>query len=94
MNELTKEDIVKAADRCTDHSDCENCPLGPLRIDDCVELFARYIKENEPAPAGTDTSSTHEKYLHLDDSTYKQICQVFERVMLRGLGRIKIDLQA
>lgn len=50
----------------------------------CGGYFARYIKETEPAPAATGTSSEVSKdtssILHLDDSTKAAICQAYDTV--------------
>lgn len=78
---ITKDDILKAAEICTmggDHGElCPNCPLDNEKAG-CVLIFAEYIKENEPAPAATGTSSEVSKdtsSTHLDDSTLLDICQ-------------------
>lgn len=78
---ITKDDILKAAEICTmggDHGElCPNCPLDNEKAA-CVLIFAEYIKENEPAPAATGTSSEVSKdtnSTHLDDSTKEKICQ-------------------
>lgn len=78
---ITKEEIEKAVEVCTDgNMDCTQCPLGK-RFYRCGVYFALYIKENEPAPAATDTSSEILKNInstHLDDSTKEQICQAYK----------------
>ena len=81
---ITKDDILKAAEICTmggDHGElCPSCPLDNEKAA-CVLIFAEYIKENEPAPAATGTSSEVSKdtsSTHLDDSTKEQICQAYE----------------
>lgn len=81
---IPKDDILKAAEICTmggDHGElCPNCPLDNEKAA-CVLIFAEYIKENEPAPAATGTSSEVSKdtdSTHLDDSTKEQICQAYE----------------
>lgn len=75
---ITKEEIEKAVEVCTDgNMDCTQCPLGK-RFYRCGVYFALYIKENEPAPAATGTSSEISKdtnSTHLDDSTLLDICQ-------------------
>ena len=80
---LTGEDILKAAEICTmggDHGElCPNCPLDNEKAA-CVLIFAEYIKENEPAPAATGTSSEvsvkeDTDNIHLNDSTLLDICQ-------------------
>lgn len=45
--------------------------------------MAEYLKENEPAPAATGTSSEILKNInstHLDDSTKSDICQAYDTV--------------
>ena len=81
---ITKDDILKAAEICTmggDHDElCPSCPLDNEKAA-CVLIFAEYIKENEPAPAATGTSSEVSKdtnSTHLDDSTKEQICQAYD----------------
>lgn len=75
---ITKEEIEKAVEVCTDgNMDCTQCPLGK-RFYRCGVYFALYIKENELAPAATGTSSEVSKdtnSTHLDDSTLLDICQ-------------------
>jgi hypothetical protein len=75
---ITKEEFEKAVEVCTDgNMDCTQCPLGK-RFYRCGVYFALYIKENEPAPAATGTSSEISKdtnSTHLDDSTLLDICQ-------------------
>lgn len=78
---ITKEEIEKAVEVCTDgNMDCTQCPLGK-RFYRCGVYFALYIKENEPAPAATGTSSEISKdtnSTHLDDSTKAAICQAYD----------------
>lgn len=48
------------------------------KIYKCGVFFTRYLKETEPAPAATGTSSEVSKdtdNIHLDDSTLLDICQ-------------------
>lgn len=76
---ITKEEIEKAVEVCTDgNMDCTQCPLGK-RFYRCGVYFALYIKENELAPAATGTSSEvvskDTNSTHLDDSTLLDICQ-------------------
>ena len=76
---ITKEEFEKAVEVCTDRNmNCTQCPFGK-RFYRCGVYFALYIKENEPAPAATGTSSEVSKdtgsILHLDDSTLLDICQ-------------------
>ena len=86
--ELTKEEVLKVAKNCAmgeEHCDelCPNCPWGNEKTS-CVAAFAKYIIKNEPAPAGTGTSSevstndTHNNLTHVDDSTKSIICQAYE----------------
>lgn len=47
----------------------------------CGGYLTRYIKENEPAPAATGTSSAVSKdtdNIHVNDSTKEQICQAYK----------------
>jgi hypothetical protein len=76
---ITKEEFEKAVEVCTDgNMNCTQCPLGK-RFYKCGVYFTRYIKENEPAPAATGTSSEvvskDTNSTHLDDSTLLDICQ-------------------
>ena len=78
---ITKEEFEKAVEVCTDRNmNCTQCPFGK-RFYRCGVYFALYIKENEPAPAATGTSSEVSKdtnSTHLDDSTKEQICQAYK----------------
>ena len=78
---MTKEKFEKAVEVCTDgNMNCTQCPLGQ-RFYKCGVYFTRYIKENEPAPAATGTSSEVSKdtdNIQLDDSTKEQICQAYD----------------
>ena len=60
---------------------CENCPLCEKNFK-CGVYLAEYLKENEPAPAATGTSSEVSKdtgsILHLDDTTKAAICQAYK----------------
>lgn len=80
---ITKEEFEKAVEVCIDgNMDCTQCPLGK-RFYRCGVYFAHYIKENEPAPAATGTSSEVSKdtdNIHIDDSTKEQICQAYDTV--------------
>lgn len=76
---ITKEEFEKAVEVCTNTDEtCEHCPLSK-KFFSCGGYLTRYIKENEPAPAATGTSSEVSKdtgsILHLDDSTLLDICQ-------------------
>lgn len=76
---MTKEEFEKAVEICTSADrNCGQCPLNK-KIYKCGGYFARYIKENEPAPAATGTSSTKkENTFQIDDSTKEQICQAYK----------------
>lgn len=75
---ITKEEFEKAVEVCTSaDTNCGQCPLSK-KIYRCGGYLARYIKENEPAPAATGTSSEVSKdtdNIQLDDSTLLDICQ-------------------
>lgn len=80
---ITKEKFEKAVEVCTDgNMNCTQCPLGQ-RFYKCGVYFTRYIKENEPAPAATGTSSEvvskDTDNIQIDDSTKEQICQEAEK---------------
>lgn len=78
---ITKEKFEKAVEVCTDgNMNCTQCQLGQ-RFYKCGVYFTRYIKENEPAPAATGTSSEVSKdtdNIQLNDSTKEQICQAYD----------------
>ena len=81
---ITKEKFEKAVEVCTDgNMNCTQCPLGQ-RFYKCGVYFTRYIKENEPAPAATGTSSEvvskDTDNIQIDDSTKEQICQAYDTV--------------
>ena len=77
---ITKEEFEKAVECCTSGTtNCAGCPFEdkPLK---CGAYFAEYLKENEPAPAATGTSSEvsvkeDTDNIHLNDSTLLNICQ-------------------
>lgn len=76
---MTKEEFEKVVEVCTNADrNCGQCPLSK-KIYRCGGYLARYIKENEPAPAATGTSSEvvskDTDNIHLDDSTLLDICQ-------------------
>lgn len=75
---ITKEEFEKAVEFCTNADDnCAHCPLSK-KFFTCGRYLTRYIKENEPAPAATGTSSEVSKdtdNIHIDDSTLLDICQ-------------------
>ena len=80
---ISKEEFEKAVEVCTNSDEtCEHCPLSK-KFFSCGGYLTRYIKENEPAPAATGTSSEVSKdtnSTHLDDSTKEQICQAYDTV--------------
>lgn len=75
---MTKEEFEKVVEICTNADrNCGQCPLSK-KIYRCGGYLARYIKENELAPAATGTSSEVSKdtdNIQLDDSTLLDICQ-------------------
>ena len=76
---ITKEEFEKAVEVCTNTDEtCEHCPLSK-KFFSCGGYLTRYIKENEPAPAATGTSSEvvskDTNSTPLDDSTLLDICQ-------------------
>ena len=82
---ITKEEFEKAVKYCTEFTiNCINCKDCPLSKKDlmCGAYFAEYLKENEPAPAATGTSSEvvskDTDNIQLDDSTKEQICQAYK----------------
>ena len=79
---IPKEEFEKAVECCTGFTvSCENCPLSEKDFK-CGVYLAEYLKENEPAPAATGTSSTKkENTFQIDDSTKSDICQVLASAM-------------
>lgn len=76
---ITKEEFEEAVNCCTEFTvSCENCPLSEKDFK-CGVYLAEYLKETEPAPAATGTSSEvvskDTNSTHLDDSTLLDICQ-------------------
>lgn len=75
---MTKEEIIEMAKQCASHKTCDNCKFSNFSDGetDCNTVLAKYIvdKENEPAPAGTDTSSKNNN-LQLNDTANLRICQ-------------------
>ncbi len=77
---ITKEEFEKAVECCTGFiASCENCPLCEKNFK-CGMYLAEYLKETEPAPAATGTSSEvsvkeDTDNIHLNDSTLLDICQ-------------------
>lgn len=86
MSKMSENEIKKAARHCATEELCDGCPLSGYPMSFCAEKFAHYIltdKENEPAPAATETSSEissndTSNLTHLDDNTSRRICQAFE----------------
>ena len=79
---ITKEEFEKAVEVCTNTDEtCEHCPLSK-KFFSCGGYLTRYIKENEPAPAATGTSSEVSKdtgsILLFDDTTKAAICQAYK----------------
>lgn len=80
---LTKEETIKAFDCCYMTFNCKGCPFDKQGSCSVAEpeinrAVMHYLKENEPAPAATGTSSEVSKdtdNIHLNDSTLLDICQ-------------------
>lgn len=86
---LTREETIKAFECCYMTYNCKECPLdkqGKCYIrnfgkPEVNKAVMHYLKENEPAPAATGTSSEILKNInstHLDDSTKSDICQAYD----------------
>lgn len=96
---LTREETIKAFECCYMTYNCRECPLdmqgkccgGKYGKPEINKAVMHYLKENEPAPAATGTSSEvvskDTDNIHLDDSTLLDICQ--ER--LGEISRIALD---
>lgn len=78
---ITKEEFEKAVNYCTEFTvSCKDCPLREKDLK-CGAYLAEYLKETEPAPAATGTSSEVSKdtdNIQIDDSTKEQICQAYD----------------
>lgn len=79
---MAKDEFEKVVEICTNADrNCGQCPLSE-KIYRCGGYLARYIKENELAPAATGTSSEvvskDTNSTHLDDSTKAAICQAYD----------------
>lgn len=78
---MTKEEFEKVVEICTNADrNCGQCPLSK-KIYRCGGYLARYIKENELAPAATGTSSevsSDTNLIHTDNITKEQICQAYD----------------
>lgn len=80
---LTREETIKAFECCYMSKSCEGCPFDGQENCSILEpevnrAVMHYLKENEPAPAATGTSSEISKdtdNTHLNDSTLLDICQ-------------------
>lgn len=83
---LTREETIKAFECCYMTHNCKECPLdrqgkcyvGNAGNPEINKAVMHYLKETEPAPAATGTSSEVSKdtnSTHLDDSTLLDICQ-------------------
>ena len=85
---LTREETIKAFECCYMTYNCKECPLdkqGKCYIrnfgkPEVNKAVMHYLKENEPAPAATGTSSEvsvkeDTDNIHLNDSTLLNICQ-------------------
>lgn len=82
---ITKEEFEKAVNYCTEFTvSCKDCPLSEKDLK-CGAYLAEYLKENEPAPAATGTSSEvvskDTDNIQIDDSTKSDICQVLASAM-------------
>lgn len=84
---LTREETIKAFECCYMVHSCEGCPFdeqGKCYVGEpeVSRTVIHYLKENEPAPAATGTSSEVSKdtgsILHLDDNAKEQICQAYD----------------
>ena len=76
---MAKDEFEKVVEICTNADrNCGQCPLSE-KIYRCGGYLARYIKENELAPAATGTSSEvvskDTDNIQIDDSTLLDICQ-------------------
>lgn len=74
---MTKEEIINRLDCCIGRkADCKNCPMNGEDL--CAEKLyretIRLLKENEPASAGTDTSSKCNE-LQSNNTMKLKICQ-------------------
>lgn len=85
---MTREETIKAFECCYMTHNCEGCPFEEQGEWGCGnggpelnKAVIHYLKENEPAPAATGTSSEVSKdtdNIHIDDSTKEQICQAYD----------------
>lgn len=74
---LAKDELTKILEICGKGEGCEGCPMDSPN-NACTDILLKnalcYLKENEPAPAGTDTSSKNNN-LQLNDTADLRICQ-------------------
>lgn len=86
---LTREETIKAFECCYMSNSCEGCPLYEQENCSIAEpelnrAVMHYLKENEPAPAVTDTSSEvvskDTDNIQFNGSTKEQICQAYDTV--------------
>ena len=87
---LTREETIKAFECCYMTHNCGGCPFDEQGEWECGngepeinKAVMHYLKETEPAPAVTGTSSEvsvkeDTDNIHLDDSTKEHICQAYE----------------
>lgn len=90
---LTREETIKAFECCYMTHNCKECPLdrqgkcyvGNAGNPEINKAVMHYLKENEPAPAATGTSSEvvskDTDNIQIDDSTKSDICQVLASAM-------------
>lgn len=87
---LTREETIKAFECCYMTHNCGECPFdkqGKCYIrnfgkPEVNKAVMHYLKENEPAPAATGTSSEVSKdtdNIHFDNSVKTQICQEVQK---------------
>ena len=83
---LTREETIKAFECCYMTHNCGGCPFDEQGEWECGngepeinKAVMHYLKENEPAPAVTDTSSEvvskDTDNIQIDDSILLDICQ-------------------
>lgn len=86
---LTREETIKAFECCYMTHNCGGCPFDEQGEWECGngepeinKAVMHYLKENEPAPAATGTSSEvvskDTDNIQIDDSTKEQICQAYD----------------
>ena len=84
---LTREETIKAFECCYMSNSCEGCPFDgqencSIAGPEVNRAVMHYLKENEPAPAVTDTSSEvvskDTDNIQFNGSTKEQICQAYK----------------